>query len=197
MQTQDATLGTPPFYLDDLHLGDSFTSGEHAMDEAQITAFATQFDPQPFHLDHQAAKSSMFGGLALANAGLGAVHGFAGPIGGIFPAPHGAVCAALLPHVVEVNVRALRQRQPAGQALVRYEEIARLLTGEAGVTIEDGIEWLRQLVADLKIPRLAAYGLASAHTADIVEKAAQASSMKANPIALTPEDLAEILELAL
>jgi acyl dehydratase len=64
MQTQDATKLTPPFYLDDLHLGDTFTSGEHAMDEAQIIAFAQQFDPQPFHLDHEAAKGSMFGGLA-------------------------------------------------------------------------------------------------------------------------------------
>jgi len=54
------TLPTlPPFYLDDLRRGDSFTSGEHAMDEAQIIAFAAQFDPQPFHLDHDTATGSM------------------------------------------------------------------------------------------------------------------------------------------
>ena len=76
------------------------------------------------------AVASLFGGLALANAGLGAVHGFAGPIGGMFPAPHGAVCAALLPHVMEANLRALRLRQPDSPALARYEAVARLLTGQ-------------------------------------------------------------------
>ncbi len=55
------------------------------------------------------ALVSLFGGLALANAKLGAVHGFAGPIGGIFPAPHGAVCARLLAVVMEVNLRALKR----------------------------------------------------------------------------------------
>ena len=141
--------------------------------------------------------ASLFGGLALANAGLGAVHGFAGPIGGMFPAPHGAVCATLLPQVVEANVRALRQRQPKSEALSRYDEIARLLTGEANSTADDGVEWLRKLVTDLQIPRLGAYGITRAHTAELVDKAAQASSMKANPIALTAEELGEILETAL
>lgn len=51
-------------YLDDLQVGDRFTSAEHALDEAQIKAFATQFDPQPFHLDPEAAKATFFGGLA-------------------------------------------------------------------------------------------------------------------------------------
>src|SRR5215213_8761925 len=57
---------------------------------------------------HDMALGSLFGGLALANAGLGAVHGFAGPIGGMFSAPHGAVCAALLPFVMAANLKALR-----------------------------------------------------------------------------------------
>ena len=141
--------------------------------------------------------ASLFGGLALANAGLGAVHGFAGPIGGQFPAPHGAVCAALLPHVMEANLRALRLRQPAADALRRYEEVARLVTGSPTATAEAGIEWVRKLVADLRIPGLGRYGLTREHTAEFVEKASQASSMKANPIALTPEELAGILERAL
>lgn len=59
-----ATVRTSPIYLDDLAEGDQFTSGEHAMDEAQITSFAAQFDPQPFHLDDQAARATLFGGLA-------------------------------------------------------------------------------------------------------------------------------------
>ena len=77
------------------------------------------------------AHASLFGGLALANAGLGVVHGFAGPVGGAFHAPHGAVCAAFLPHVMAVNARALRTRQPGSAALARYDEIARILTGQA------------------------------------------------------------------
>ena len=75
------------------------------------------------------AWASLLGGLALANAGLGAVHGFAAPLGGMFPAPHGAACAAVLPHAMAINVRALRQRAPESQALARYGEIGRLLTG--------------------------------------------------------------------
>ena len=88
------------------------------------------------------ALASLFGGLALANAGLGVVQGFAGPVGGAFHAPHGAVCAAFLPHVMAVNARALRTRQPGSAALARYDEIARFLTGQAGALAEDGIAWV-------------------------------------------------------
>jgi alcohol dehydrogenase class IV len=143
------------------------------------------------------AVASLFGGLALANAGLGAAHGFAGPIGGQFPAPHGAVCAALLPHVMEVNLRALRQRQPLAETLRRYEEVARLLTGSVTATAEAGVEWVRKLVAALGIPSLSHYGLKREHTAELVEKASHASSMKANPIVLTPDELTGILQHAL
>ena len=140
--------------------------------------------------------TSLFGGLALANAGLGAVHGFAGPIGGMFPAPHGAVCAALLPHVMEMNLRALRERQPSNPVLGRFEEVARMLTGAPTAGPEQGIEWLHKLVNDLRIPRLRLYGITPAHTNELVEKAAKASSMKANPIALTAAELAMTLERA-
>jgi alcohol dehydrogenase class IV len=143
------------------------------------------------------AVASLFGGLALANAGLGAVHGFSGPIGGQFAAPHGAVCAALLPHVMEANLRAIRQREPAAETLRRYEEVARVLTGNTNATAEAGVEWVRELVADLRIPSLGHFGLKREHTAALVEKASHASSMKANPIALTPEELAGVLERAL
>ena len=127
------------------------------------------------------AVASLFGGLALANAGLGAVHGFAGPIGGQFPAPHGAVCAALLPHVMEANLRALRQRQPAAEALRRYDEVARLVTGSATATAEAGIEWVRKLVADLRIPGLGHYGLKREHTAELVEKACPGQQHEGEP----------------
>ncbi len=141
--------------------------------------------------------ASLFGGFALANAGLGAVHGFAAPIGGMFSAPHGAVCAALLPHVVDMNLRALRQRMAASETLCRFEQVARLLTGRPTATADDAVVWLRALVADLHIPDLGSYGLKRENTAELVEKATQASSMKANPIALTPQELTQILEEAL
>lgn len=142
------------------------------------------------------AVASLFGGFALANAGLGAVHGFAGPIGGMFPAPHGAVCAALLPHVMTMNLRALRQRAPGSEALRRYDEVARLLTGKAQAAADDAVKWVAALVRDLQIPRLTTFGLQPEHIGDVVAKAAIASSMKANPIVLTPEELTETLRAA-
>jgi alcohol dehydrogenase class IV len=143
------------------------------------------------------AVASLFGGIALANSGLGAAHGFAAPIGGRFEAPHGAVCAALLPGVLAANVRALRQRAATSRVLPRFDEVARLLTGRADANIHDGVRWLRDLVHDLKIPTLRAYGLTSADVPALVAAAAQASSMKANPLPLTTEELTEILAGAL
>jgi alcohol dehydrogenase class IV len=139
---------------------------------------------------------SLCGGLALANAGLGAVHGFAAPLGGMFPAPHGAVCARLLPYVMALNVRALAARQPASASLPRYTEVARLLTGSPNATSTDGVTWVRQLCETLHVPPLSTYGITKADFPALIEKAAAASSMKANPIKLTPEELGEILEQA-
>lgn len=143
------------------------------------------------------ALASLLGGLALANAGLGAVHGFAAPIGGRFPAPHGAVCAALLPHVMAANLRALRERDPGSDALRRYDEIGRLLTGRAQAAADDGVAWVRDLCRDLHIRPLARYGLRQADVPTVVTQAAHASSMKANPIALTTTELEGILASAL
>ena len=143
------------------------------------------------------ALASLWSGMALANAGLGAVHGFAGPIGGMFPAPHGAVCAALLPHVMAMNLRALRERQPDSEALRKFGDVARLLTGDANASADDGASWLTALVRDLQIPPLSRYGITPAHTAELVEKAAAASSMKGNPLPLTAEELKEVLTAAL
>jgi alcohol dehydrogenase class IV len=143
------------------------------------------------------ALAATFGGLALANAGLGAVHGFAGPIGGMFRAPHGAVCAALLPCVMEANLRALRDREPQNPALPRYDELASMLTGRADATAERGTQWLGELCAALRIPSLAAYGIGSGDIEQLVQNAHAASSMKANPIALTSDELAALLERAL
>ena len=142
------------------------------------------------------ALASLFGGLALANAALGAVHGFAAPIGGMFSAPHGAVCAALLPHALEVNLRALRQRAPDSESLRRFEEIARILTGGPTATPADGIKWVRDLCAMLQIPPLSAYGITQGDLPVLCDKAAAASSMKGNPISLANDEMREILERA-
>jgi len=143
------------------------------------------------------AVASLFGGLALANAGLGAAHGFAAPIGGMFPAPHGAVCAALLPHAMAANIRALRKRSPTSEALRRYEEVARLITQGESAQADDSVRWVADLMRDLQLPGLGAYGITRQHAGELVAKAARASSMKANPIALAPEELAGVLEAAI
>ncbi len=141
--------------------------------------------------------AALFGGMALANAGLGAVHGFASPIGGMFPAPHGAVCARLLPAVIEVNVRALREREPSNAALKRYDEVAQWLIGNSKATAFDAAQWLRELSAALKIQSFAAYGMGEDDVPAVVQKAAVASSMQANPIKLTESELDGILRSAL
>jgi alcohol dehydrogenase class IV len=143
------------------------------------------------------ALASLLGGLALANAGLGVVHGFAAPVGGMFAAPHGAVCAALLPHAMDVNIRALRTRAPASQSLARYETVARILTGRQNAAAEDGVEWASQICRKLRIPPLSSYGIHEQEAPGLVEKASKASSMKGNPVALTTDELREVLIRAL
>jgi alcohol dehydrogenase class IV len=139
------------------------------------------------------ALASLFGGLALANAGLGAVHGFSGPVGGMFNAPHGMVCAALLPHTMKANLLALRARSPESPALTRLTEFSQM-TG--GSTAEDGIKWIAGLCRDLQVPPLSALGVTEADFAVLIEKTQRASSMKTNPVELTVEELAQILREA-
>lgn len=145
----------------------------------------------------QMSLASLLGGLALANAALGAVHGFAGPLGGMLHAPHGALCARLLPFVMEANIRALETRQPEHPALGRYFEIAQILTGEKEATALDGVKWTAELVDILKIPGLSKYGISEGDFPEAVEKTMKANSFKGNPIALNEMELREILEKAL
>lgn len=142
------------------------------------------------------AVSSLFGGLALANAKLGAVHGFAGPLGGMFAAPHGAICGLLLPHVMEANVHALKTRAPDSPALARYEEVARILTGAITARAADGVTWVQDLCAIFKIPPLSVYDLKEKDFPGVMAKVRKASSTKGNPIMLTDNELTQILEKA-
>lgn len=143
------------------------------------------------------AVVSLFGGLALANAGFGAIHGFAAVIGGAFSVPHGTVCGYLLPQAMAINVRALRERLPGGEALRRYEEVAQMLTGRSTATPEDGLAWMQELCDTLKVSSFACCGMSPKDFPFVVEKASVSSSMQANPIKLTAEEMEEILSLAL
>lgn len=138
--------------------------------------------------------AALLGGLSLANAGLGVVHGHAAPIGGMFPAPHGAVCAALLPHGLTVNLRACRERQPA--TVERFATIARRLTGNPDAAPEDGVAWVQELCQYLGVPALRSYGILQTDLAEIANRAAQASSMKANALPLTHPEILEVVAAA-
>ncbi len=143
------------------------------------------------------ALCSLFGGLSLANAKLGAVHGFAGPIGGMFDSPHGAVCARLLPLVLETNLRALEARAPQSPLLARFDTLAQVLTDDSAAKAADGISWVQALCSELSVPPLSRYGMTSSHISDVVQKSMRASSMKGNPLVLEEAELVAILERAL
>jgi alcohol dehydrogenase class IV len=143
------------------------------------------------------AIASLFGGLALANARLGAVHGFAGPIGGLINAPHGAVCGRLLPLVMDANIKALQNRAPDSPALARYQALGPLLTGDPQACASDAVAWVQDLCKTLKIPTLKQLGLTSTLIAEVARQSRDSSSMKGNPIALGREELEVILLKAL
>jgi alcohol dehydrogenase class IV len=141
--------------------------------------------------------ASLLSGLALANARLGAVHGIAGPFGGMFKSPHGAVCGRLLPRVTAANIAALRQRAPDSPALARYGEAAAILTGRDRAAAEEAVDWLAALLDELDLPPLSAYGFTADRTAELAGKAMAASSMRGNPIALEAAELEAVLLAAM
>jgi alcohol dehydrogenase class IV len=154
-------------------------------------------NPKDANARQEMSLASLFGGLALANAKLGAVHGFAGPIGGVTSAPHGAICAQLLPIVMRTNLSALETRDASNPVLIRYEEIAQVLTDDHEAKASNGVNRLFQLRQELQIPSLALYGVNAEMIPDLVESARQSSSMKGNPIELNEFELISILEEAL
>jgi alcohol dehydrogenase class IV len=143
------------------------------------------------------ALASLFGGMCLANSGLGAVHGIAAAAGARLSAQHGAVCAAVLAAAMEVNLRALRDRAPEHPALLRMAEVATVLTGQPDATSEDGIAWLEELTAALSIPGLVSYKLSEEDISGIVTAAQKASSMRGNPIELSDIEVTEIVTRSL
>ena len=142
------------------------------------------------------AMASMLGGMALANVKLGAVHGFAGPLGGMFPIPHGAVCACLLPAVMEINISVLMEKKLDSQ-LLKFNEVAKILTQNNLATAQDGANWVQEMVKKLKIPSLSDFELTSDSFPELIEKARNSSSMQGNPMELDSAQLFEILNKSL
>lgn len=151
-------------------------------------------EPRNLQAREDMAIGSLFGGLALANAKLGAVHGFAGPLGGMYPIPHGVACAALLPSVVSANIKALQEIDTQHPILKRYTTIAQILTGNPKATAKDGVLWIQKLCKHMEIPTLRAYGIQIKDAETIIEKAKKSSSMKGNPVVLNDNQLKEILK---
>jgi alcohol dehydrogenase class IV len=142
------------------------------------------------------AMASMLGGMALANVKLGAVHGFAGPLGGMYPIPHGAVCACLLPAVLEVNITALKNKNQQKQ-LLKFVEVTRILTKNSSAVAEDGVIWVKELVKKLQIPALSDFHISTDSFPELIEKAKNSSSMKGNPVELDDKQFKEILHKSL
>ncbi len=143
--------------------------------------------------------AALFSGLALANAKLGAVHGLAAPLGGEFFAPHGFVCARLLPLVMEANVRALFERDPDSPSLAAFAEAGRILTGGVGDgddtrAVAAGVAWVKEVCGRLGTPSLSRFGMTRADVPGIAAKGLRASSMRGNPVDLTLEEVERILE---
>ena len=147
--------------------------------------------------------AALLSGITLTSAGLGAVHGFAAPLGANFPVPHGTVCAALLPHVIRENVAAFRAHpsESAARGLARYAGVGRLLAGDVCLPDDESIDQATRATADLAasldIPPLSEFGLGQAHVPAMVALSRKASSMRFNPIALSDESLAAALTAAI
>jgi alcohol dehydrogenase class IV len=152
---------------------------------------AAYLDGKNLQAREQLALCSVFGGLALANAKLGAVHGFAGVLGGVSDTPHGAICAAMLSACIRINTQALHDRCPDSPALRKYENAARIVCANENASVADLCAWVDDTCRLLQIPPLAP--LPEDQVADVVEKSANSSSMKGNPIVLTQAELLDML----
>jgi alcohol dehydrogenase class IV len=141
--------------------------------------------------------ASLFSGLALANAKLGAVHGLAAPLGGMFSAPHGTICARLLPFVIEMNVDVSIKKDPFSDSLKRFDTVARILTNNVHSSAIDAVKWIKNICIEMKIAPLKEFGLKESHIPKIVQQAKKSSSTKGNPVELTYEELVQILQRAM
>jgi alcohol dehydrogenase class IV len=159
--------------------------------------FRCYTDGQSLEARNNMALASLLSGFCLANAGLGAVHGFASPIGGL-KIPHGMICAALLKPTVEANIRELQKVDSKSLTLRKYADLGEIVSEKSYPSMDDAhkglINYLTRLTQELKIPKLSKFGLTDSDIDIIVEKAMKSSSMRYNPIKLEKKVLVEILE---
>lgn len=141
--------------------------------------------------------ASLFSGMALANAKLGAVHGIASVIGGMVAAPHGEICARLLPYVMQANINALESLDDPLEVITRYREVAQRLIGKPQVNPLDGVEWALNHNLYFGIRFLSQFGITRTDIALIAKKSMQASSTQGNPVKLTEAQISSILEGAM
>jgi len=155
------------------------------------------YDDQGDARAHRAAMAyaALLSGITLAQVGLGSVHGLASPLGAFFPIPHGVVCGTLVAEATRINIRAMESREPANQALSKYAQIGRLLSGqilneaEARFALVETLDdWTRRL----RLPRLSTYQIVNADIPRVVANS-RGSSMKTNPIELTDTEITEML----
>ena len=143
------------------------------------------------------ALAALLSGITLAQAGLGAVHGLASPLGAFFPIAHGVVCGALVAAATAVNITAMRHRDPQNRALSRYAEVGRLLSGDRRLTDREAQDQLVSLLTawtrELGLPRLATLGVRRDDFARIVANS-RGNSMQTNPIRLSDDEITAILE---
>jgi alcohol dehydrogenase len=139
--------------------------------------------------------SAYISGFALANAGLGAVHGFASVIGGFYNIPHGVICANLLYPATMKNIKILVES--GNSHLRKFAKIGNLLYGESTDDPEKGIDrlgkFLEEKLSKANLKNLSYYGIQEKDIAKIVEK----TSIKENPVKLSNEELEEILRSCL
>ena len=147
------------------------------------------------------AYAALLSGICLANAGLGAVHGFASPLGAQLSIPHGMACGAVLWQVTEANITALAARDPSSPALPKYAQAGRILAQlPHGISDEAArvglVDALHEWVDALGVPPLSAFEMTAAQIPVIVADS-PGSSMRTNPIELTDQELTAILDGAL
>lgn len=152
----------------------------------------------PDDVEARAALSfaAWMSGMALANAGLGAAHGFAAALGGMCDAPHGLICARFLAPVCQANIHALRTQRSDHPVLGRYREVAVFLTGVSVAAEDDGVEALKRMTEVLPLESLSSFGVDRLEPARVIDAAARSSSMKGNPIALWGDALRAVYSMA-
>ncbi len=142
------------------------------------------------------AYGALLSGITLAHVGLGSVHGLAQPLGSLFPVPHGIACGTTLAIATEVNIKALREREPQSPALSKYAQVGRLLLGDRRLhdlaACHALVSQLQMWAERMSLPHLGEFGISEEDIPLIIANA-RGNSMKTNPIALSDEEIGKIV----